>query len=56
MKKKEVRKLIEHLIAHNDVCERCKEMGQILPECPCETDKDCAKHILKLWELNNETD
>lgn len=50
MKLGDVEKLIEALQKENEFCWFCKdEFGTNLPECPCRTDKQCAKIILKKY-------
>ena len=45
-----LKKIMLFAISKYDLCSLCEIKGQKLPRCTSNTDKDCLKNILCLWE------
>lgn len=42
--------LFDVLDLHGDLCQLCKNKGQVLPQCNCVSNEDCFNHILELYK------
>ena len=45
-----LKKIMLFSLGKYDLCSLCEIKGQNLPRCTSNTDKDCLKNILCLWE------
>ena len=45
-----LKKIMLFTLSKYDLCGLCEIKGQNLPRCTSNTDKDCLKNILCLWE------
>ena len=45
-----LKKIMLFTLSKYDLCSLCEIKGQNLPRCTSNTDKDCLKNILCLWE------